>query len=276
MFTRFRIIAPLIALALVQPAEAGGFYVSELGTPGSLGTAGVANATNTFGADSAWTNPAGMTGVKQDAAVVGMQLIVPKVEFDSSVATGGGDDGHNAGVFSVVPSHFLVKTLSDNVKLGFSIAGTMGGGLDYGKNFVGRYAAYRAVLAGVALSPSIAYKLNDDLSVGAGASVVYTAFDEKIAVRQPGNANGSVHIDQIDDWGFTTFFGLTYRLSEKALAAGRGLPTGVRCQSRGQRKIQQLRWSGPGRRLDQGRVDQSAGAAAWPAIRAEQRIHPVV
>ena len=46
----------------------------EKGTPGSLGTVGVANVTKNFGADSAWTNPAGMTGVTQDHAIARVQL----------------------------------------------------------------------------------------------------------------------------------------------------------------------------------------------------------
>jgi long-chain fatty acid transport protein len=174
----YRIVIGML-LSLSHTSFAGGFYVSELGTPGSLGTAGVANVTNNFGPDSAWTNPAGMTGLEQDTGVAGVQLIVPKVEFDSSVAedvgTGmpiSGGDGGNAGLVSVIPSHFLVKSISDDVKLGFSVAGTMGGGLDYGKNFVGRYGAYRAVLAGLALSPSIGYRVNEELSVGAGMSAV--------------------------------------------------------------------------------------------------------
>ena len=226
MGSRIYFAANAVLLTMSHAVSAGGFYVSELGTPGSLGTAGVANVTNNRGVDSAWTNPAGMTGVQQDAGVAGVQLIVPKVEFDSSVATGGGGDGGNAGLVSVVPSHFLVKTINDDVKVGFSVAGTMGGGLDYGKNFVGRYGAYRAVLAGVALSPSIAYKVNEDFSVGAGVSAVYTTFDEDIAVRQPGIPDGRVSINQIDDWGFTSFFGLTYQLNEKALlgwSTGRSL-----------------------------------------------------
>ena len=206
-----------VLLSYSHLSLAGGFYVTELGTPGSLGTAGVANPTNNFGPDSAWTNPAGMTGLKGDQGLAGMQLIVPKVEFDSSIATGGGGDGGNSGLFSVVPSHFLVKSINDDVKLGFSVAGTMGGGLDFGKNFVGRYGAYRAVLAGAALSPSIGYRVSEDLSVGAGVSAVYTTFDQDIAVRQPGSADGRVSINQIDDWGFTSFFGLTYQFNDQVL-----------------------------------------------------------
>jgi long-subunit fatty acid transport protein len=44
-------------LVLIGHAVAGGLYLSELGTPGSTGTAGVANPTNTFTADAAWTDP---------------------------------------------------------------------------------------------------------------------------------------------------------------------------------------------------------------------------
>ena len=70
------------ALLLTQSAQAAGFYISEVGTPGSLGTAGVANPVNTNSADSSWTNPAGMTGLKQDEMLAGIQLLVPKIEFD--------------------------------------------------------------------------------------------------------------------------------------------------------------------------------------------------
>ncbi len=65
-------IAFISALSMALPCvmcapavQAAAFYVSEFGTPGSLGTAGVANTTNTFGADSACTNPAGMTGLSK-------------------------------------------------------------------------------------------------------------------------------------------------------------------------------------------------------------------
>ena len=206
----------MVLLALSQTAGAGGFYVSTIGSPGSVGTAGAANPTNTFTPDAAWTNPAAMTGLKEDQAMAGVQIIAPQAKFDSSVADAGGGDGGNAGILGVVPSSFMVKGLSDDVKLGFSVVGTMGGGLEYGKNFVGRYAAYRAVLGAVALSPSLAYRVNERFSVGAGVSAVYTTYDQDTAVRQPG-ADGRLSINQIDDWGLTSFYGLTYQLNDKAL-----------------------------------------------------------
>ncbi len=170
-FRLWSVLVPLAAAVLcAQPALAGGFYVTEVGTPGSLGTAGVANPTNNFGPDSAWTNPAGMTGLDQDAIVSGMQLIIPWIEFDPEIAEAGGSDGGNAGVLTPAPSFFGVKVISDRLRLGIGVNGMMGGGVDYGDQFVGRYSANKAILTGIGLSPSFGYRVNDRLSLGAGLS----------------------------------------------------------------------------------------------------------
>ena len=197
--------------------HAAGFYLSEIGTPGSLGTAGTANTTNTFSADAAWANPAGMTGIEKDELITGMQVLLPKMEFDSSVAEAGGSDGGNAGVAAAIPSFFMVKKLSDNTRFGFSVVAPMGGGSDYGDNFVGRYGATEVSLQGVSLSPSLAYQVNENLSLGAGVSIVYTIFDEEIAIKQGAAPDGKLKIDGIDDWGTQFFAGLTYKFNEQLL-----------------------------------------------------------
>ena len=80
-----------------QSALAAGFYISEVGTPLSLGTAGAANPTNTVTADSSWSNPAGMTGLDQSELLGGFQVVVPNMRFDSSSATtASGNDGGNS------------------------------------------------------------------------------------------------------------------------------------------------------------------------------------
>ncbi len=213
-----RILTVTTTLLLSETLSAAGFYITEIGTPGSLGTAGVANPTNTYGADSSWTNPAGMTGLQHDTIVGGMQLILPKMEFDSTVATSGGSDGGNAGNPVVAPSLFYVKKLSDDLRFGFSVAGIQGGGVDYGEDFVGRYSVSKAELGAVGLSPSLGYRVNERFSVGAGVSVIYTRFDEDIMINRPlTSVDGKVKIEKATDWGYQPFLGLTYALSEHAL-----------------------------------------------------------
>ena len=210
-------------LLMTQSAQAAGFYISEVGTPGSLGTAGVANPVNTFSADSSWTNPAGMTGVQQDEMLAGMQLLVPKIEFDSSVAEAGGSDGGNAGNVAVIPSFFMVKKLNDRVRLGFSLVAPQGGAMNYSDNFVGRYGATKVSLTAIGGSPSIAYKVNDRLSLGGGVSIIYTQFDESIAINQsalipgPPLPDGKIKFDNMTDLGYQPFVGLTYYLSDSLM-----------------------------------------------------------
>ena len=161
-----RLLTGVVYLLVAPVVPAAGFYIPEVGTPSSFGTGGVANPTNTYGADAAWTNPAGMTGLESDQLMAGVQFVVPKVKFNSSTATAGGSDGGNAGVAAPIPSFFYAKKFSDRLSLGFSVVAPLGGGLDYGDDFVGRYSAISAELAGVALSPSLAWKVNDRLSLG--------------------------------------------------------------------------------------------------------------
>ncbi len=94
----------------------------------------------------------------------------------------------------------------------------MGGGVDYGDDFVGRYSTQEAALQGIAISPSLGYQVNDDLSIGAGVSFIYTLFEMDIAINQPGALpDGQVKIEDVDDWAPQLFLGTQYQLTDKAL-----------------------------------------------------------
>ena len=197
---------------------AAGFYLQELGTPSSIGTAGTGRTINNSGPETAFGNPAGMTGITEDIMLVGGQLLLPNIRFDSDIATAGGSDGGNAGNVAVIPSFFAVKPISDKARLGFSVVAPLGGGVDYGDNFVGRYATQEAALSGLAVSPSFGYQVNDDLSIGAGVSFIYTLFELDAAINQPGPLpDGKVEIEDADDWGHQLFLGMQYQLNDKTL-----------------------------------------------------------
>ncbi|MDH3998159.1 MAG: hypothetical protein OET90_04905, partial [Desulfuromonadales bacterium] len=102
LFNRVLVITAIL-LATSASAFAGGIYLSEIGTPLSVGTAGVAGVTNTIGADSVVTNPAGMASIDGDQATAGIQLLLPTNRFDSDIATAGGSDGGNAGSPVAIP-----------------------------------------------------------------------------------------------------------------------------------------------------------------------------
>ena len=219
---RILLIVVGVSVSVIMKAQAAGFYLQEIGTPHSLGTAGVANSTNTSGADASWSNPAGMVYLQEDQVFAGFQAVIPNMEFDTSIATGGGGDGGNAGILAAVPSFFYVHKYSDRLSFGLSVAGTMGGGVDYGNNFAGRYSTTRAELGALGLSPSVAYKVNESLSVGAGVSIIYTMYEEQIALNPAviptvSGGDGRLDIDDADDVGYQPFFSLNYALNDDLL-----------------------------------------------------------
>lgn len=90
--------------------------------------------------------------------------------------------------------------------------------MNFGDDFVGRYGAQKVELSGVALSPSVGYRVNKHLSVGAGVSALYTLFNETIAINNPGPLPDSkVKIENMDDWGLQPFAGVTIQATERLL-----------------------------------------------------------
>jgi long-chain fatty acid transport protein len=225
------ICAMAALLTAANSASGAGFYSPSVGTPGSLGTAGVANVTNTRNADAAWTNPAGMTGIDQQEILTGAQVILPSVKFNAKSVQNlsvlpsfqgpvRGDNGGNAAAIAPVPSFFYATPLSDRLRFGLASTAPLGGGVDYGSDFVGRYAIRDVTLAGLAITPSLAYRFNDKLSVGAGISVVYTTLEQSIAIRRgaPDPAlDGRVKFEDLNDWGVQAVLGLTYAFTDRLL-----------------------------------------------------------
>ena len=214
-------IATTLLLAATS-AFAGGLYLTELGTPVSLGTAGSANVVNNVTADAAYTNPAGMTGIEEDVLLSGLQVLIPQVRFDSDIAEAGGSDGGNSADPVAIPSLFVVKKLPNDFTAGIAITAPLGGGVDYGSNFVGRYQANRSMLSGLGLSSSVAYKINEQWSVGAGVTAIYTVMDSDVSIKQENKVgeslpDGELSINQIDGWSPQGFFSVNWQPTQKVL-----------------------------------------------------------
>ena len=207
-------------LLLVMPATyAGGFYLSVVGSPSSVGTAGAANVTNRWGADSAWTNPAGMTGLDGSVILTGQQLLIPKMEYDPSVKQGGrGDDGDNAGSTVLIPGIFWVTPISDKWRFGLSMVAPLGGAYDFGNTWAGRYIVQRIALEGVGLSPAVGVQVSESVSIGFGATISFTSFEYDFAINRtalPGSSkDGQARIKDATDTGVQGFVGLQWEYSE--------------------------------------------------------------
>ena len=160
-----------ITLALCQGGAFGAaLELYETGAP-DLGTASAGRAAMAADASTAASNPAGMTLLDRSQLLGAGGALLPSINFDAAPqTTTSGGSGGNAGVFMPIGSFFYVHRLSDRLRLGMAFFSDFGLGGDYGKEWVGRYYVTEEALVTAKLNPSLAYKLNDWLSVGAGFS----------------------------------------------------------------------------------------------------------
>jgi hypothetical protein len=118
-------------------------------------------------ASTAYSNPAGMTRLKQSTLQVGIQPVYGDVRFDpdAETTTTGGDGGQIVGFVPTLGS-FYVHSFTDRIKAGFALNAYLGGGLEYDNKWAGRYFAQDSILQGLAGTMSGAYRVNDWLSIG--------------------------------------------------------------------------------------------------------------
>jgi len=128
--------------------------------------------------------------------------LLPSTNFDVAPQTttkGGG--GGNAGVFFPVGGFFYVYRLSERIRLGVAVDSNFAGNFNYGKTWTGRYYVTREPLITGKVNPSIAYEVNDWLSVGAGFSfsVGRLLFQSKINNALPRVPDGGLSIESWDE-----------------------------------------------------------------------------
>ena len=191
------------ALCVSFPIElwAGALYVYEMGSPADVATAGAGMAAKAQNASTVFTNPAGMTRFDQPELLVsgvGMYLHGP-FKPDSSTTVDGSDGQTNelfgGGSFSYV--HPVTSRLS----LGITAQNNFGLALDWSSKWVGRYQSVNEWLIAPQVQPTLAWKVNDWLSVGGGPAFTLGYLSEKKRVAnalEPARGDGKLNYSDTD------------------------------------------------------------------------------
>jgi long-chain fatty acid transport protein len=229
-----------VALAALAPsAWASGFALMNQNGSGN-GNAFAGAAASTEDAGIIYFNPAGMTALGE-----GSNLSVAGTVIDRSIKytdkgstsspylfqpTGNGGD---AGGTALVPAGYWASALTNQLWLGLGISPTFGNKTEYDFDFVGRNSGYYADMQQININPSVAYKLNEQFSLGFGIDIAHnmTHFKQGYpitnapAVALPActalglpncsylnSANNYVDIKG-DAWGYGYNFGATYSVT---------------------------------------------------------------
>ncbi|MCV2363048.1 OmpP1/FadL family transporter [Paucibacter sp. DJ1R-11] len=158
-----------------QAAMASGYHFGSQ----SAAAQGTANANTAEASDASvlFYNPAGMTRLDGTHASGVLNVVVPRGTYtDQGSVTSFGlpiKNGNNGGTFvkaTAVPHAYLTHKLDANTSVGFAFFVPFGSKSTYDESWSGRYNAIATELKTIALNPSIAYKVNEKLSLGAGVT----------------------------------------------------------------------------------------------------------
>ena len=200
--------------------------VSGMGTAYAVGSSGIDDASTVY------FNPAGMSRLHGSHLSGGLHIVDLNTDFKGSAEyanTGApppfGFDGvaidgkkkKNLDTTEFVPSGYISHQFSDKVWFGLGVNAPFGLKTEYDDKWVGRYNADKSELLTININPSMAFKFNDNVSIGFGISAMYAdgeltnVADGGLRLASvpppagplgaPGSDDGKVKLTA-DDWGY--------------------------------------------------------------------------
>ncbi len=208
----------LVCVIFTTPvaAQAAGFALIEQSGSG-MGNAYAGAAAVAEDASTVFFNPAGMTYIQGTQAVGALHLIKPNAEFNNKGSVAGlgkplGGEGPDAGDLAFVPNLYFKMDINDNVKFGVGVNAPFGLKTEYDDKWMGRFQADKSEVKTININPSLAFKVNDQLSLGVGVSAMWAEAELSKAVNA--GALGEKHVTvKGDDWGFGVNLGAIYQIT---------------------------------------------------------------
>lgn len=211
-----QLAAALVASAFTTGVWASGFQLLEQNGSG-IATAYAGSAAIADNASTIFFNPAGMTKLAAREFSVGLDAVRPSFKFSNNgtiitpaTGTGTGD----AGDWNYIPNAYLSWALNKDVFVGVGLSAPFGLRTEYDEGWVGRFQAIKFDIKTYNINPSIAWKVNDKVSLGFGINWqrMEAEYQRYAAVGMPpftnpaANAmvqNTKVVLDADDDsWGW--------------------------------------------------------------------------
>jgi long-chain fatty acid transport protein len=194
---RYLLVASFLCCMLSTPAWGSGLWLYERGTP-EVGTANAGVGARAEDASTALSNPAGMTRLEKSQFLVGLQPMFLDIQFSPDSRTTTSGSSGDASSFIPGMGLFYVHPLGDGWRFGFSLASFFGLGVKYEDDWVGRYYIQEGNFLTLSSVPTLAYKVNDWLSVGGGVAMVFSKYNSRAAINNLVSSDGELKFEDTD------------------------------------------------------------------------------
>ena len=166
-----RPLSAVILAAFSASASAAAFQLWEQNASG-LGNAYAGSAAVADNASTNFFNPAGLTQLPGTQISLGVSAVGPSYRFRDQGSTGlntNGSTGGDAGSWAAVPNAYFSQQLNERLYFGFGVSAPFGLATEYNAgNWIGANQAVKSEIRTINYNPSLAYRLNDKVSLGFG------------------------------------------------------------------------------------------------------------
>lgn len=170
-------LAAALTLGFSTSSMAAGFQLAEYSATG-LGRAFAGEAAMADNASAQFRNPAMMTYLEGTQISTGAIYVDPNIDVKGelsspavpgmTIPTQAKDIAHSA----VIPNFYISHRVNDQWAIGLAMATNYGMETELGGEFLGTIFGNQANIMSVEINPNIAYKINEQFSVGAGVRYV--------------------------------------------------------------------------------------------------------
>ena len=217
----------LAAALVAQNAQAAGFQLHENDVAG-MGRAYAGSAAAPGDCAVVTNNPAAMTEFKTSCLQADLTAINFGTHFHGSGTDAlgqplSGDSGGNGGTTLPVPAFHYILPIADQFAFGTSLTVPYGFQTEYNDRWMGRYQAQKTKLQSPALTFAGAWKVSDQVSIGASVIAQRTSATLQQAINLGtilmGPTNGALLPQEADgrgtlkgnDWAFGYGLGLLWK-----------------------------------------------------------------
>ncbi|MBS0290319.1 MAG: outer membrane protein transport protein [Proteobacteria bacterium] len=213
-----KILYTLLCTTLSLKAQAGGVILYEIGSD-DIGLASAGYSARAQDPSTIYTNPAGMTRLQGNQTFIGVQGLYEDIDFNINSASPflGFESGGNPIKAFPGGSFFYNQSITENFKIGLGIYGNFGAVIKYDGDWVGRYTAVKDTLIGSSIQPTLAYRVNEKLSLGAGPVFMYGILRSKTRINNSPFQLFNFHDSELSlsarEWGYGVNLGALYEFN---------------------------------------------------------------
>ncbi|PMH41814.1 long-chain fatty acid transporter [Vibrio sp. 10N.286.49.B3] len=210
------LLALTVAVAS-QQAMAAGFQLNSQSATG-LGRAAAGDAVIADNAAVMARNPAAMALFDETSLSLGFNTITSDIKVKDAKYKPGYfqpeqsiDDYNDAGDTSIAPNIHLIVPINDKFAVGMNAYTNFGTKTEFGDDFGGHEYGGLTDVKSVNLGLSGSYRVNDQLSFGAGLDVIYGAGTMK---RELASGTALLDVDNATGWAVGFNLGAVYEVNE--------------------------------------------------------------